>query len=117
MVSVYSLRRKEPRIKLTTQVTVTISDGDGLSESCDTTTIDVSPHGASVRLGAPLALDTVVRFAAKGYPFITRAVVRSIAHDRSSGEYCVGLEYLDGANPIVVWQKRSDRSVVCEPSV
>jgi hypothetical protein len=106
MASVYTVKRKEPRVKLNTPVAVTVSDRDGVGTSFETTTIDVSPHGASVRLAAPVAVGAIVRFAAKNYSFASRAVVRSITHDRGTGEYLVGLEYLDDVNPIVVWKKR-----------
>jgi len=118
MVSVYSIKRKEPRVKLRTRVTVTVSvsEADGISECFDTTTVDVSPHGASVSLEAPLPLGTVVHFAAQRYQFATRAAVRSITHDRTTGTYLVGIEYLDDVqNPIVVWQKSGPR-VTCKPS-
>jgi hypothetical protein len=118
MVSVYSSKRKEPRVKLSTRVTVTISvsEADGISECVDTTTVDVSPRGASVSLGVPLPLGTVVHFAAQRYQFATRAAVRSVVHDRSTGTYLVGLEYLDDVqNPIVVWQKAGSRET-CKPS-
>jgi hypothetical protein len=119
MVSVYTIKRKEPRVKLSTRVTVTVSvsEEDGISECFDTTTVDVSPRGASVSLDAPLVLGTVVHFAAQRYQFTTRAAVRSVTHDRSTGTYLVGLEYLDDVqNPIVVWQKTGPRAT-CKPSV
>jgi PilZ domain-containing protein len=118
MVSVYSSKRKEPRVKLSTRVrlTVSLSEADGISECFDTKTIDVSPRGASVSLDAPLALGTVVHFAAQRYQFATRAAVRSITHDRSTATYIVGLEYLDDVqNPIVVWQTSRSRAT-CKPS-
>ena len=117
MDSVYSLKRKEPRVKLVVRVTVTLPDGSGVGASFDTTTIDVSPHGASVCADAPIAPGTVVRFSAKRYPFATRALVRSVAHNQDADGYCVGLEYLDELNPIVGWPKRVEASTVRGPVV
>jgi hypothetical protein len=108
MVSVYTIKRKEPRVKLSTPVTVTVADENGIGTTYETSTIDVSPHGASVRLTAPLAIGAVVSFAARRYSFVTRAVVRSAVHDRASGVYSVGVEYLDKRNPIVVWGARGE---------
>lgn len=103
MVSVYTLKRKEPRVALVTHVTVTIPNENGAGTSVDTTTLDVSPHGASVRFEAPIALGSVVRFAAIRYRFATRALVRSVARNQDDGGYSIGLEYLDEVNPIVGW--------------
>jgi len=115
MVSVYSLRRKEPRVKLSTRVAVILT-AETTSVSVETTTIDVSPHGASIRLDEPLAIGSVVRFAALRYPFATRAVVRSMLPDRAAGGYVIGLEYLDETNPIVVWSRSGEHEVACEPT-
>jgi len=111
MVSVYSTKRKEPRVKIQTPVDVTITRADGSSTTVETTTIDVSPHGASVRLASPLPVGEVVRFAAKAYNYSTRAVVRSSGPDRAAGGYSVGLEYLDKKNPLIVWQKCGDLTI------
>ena len=116
MVSVYSLKRKEPRVKLSTRVTVMITTEGTSNVSVETTTVDVSPHGASVRLDEPLPIGSVVRFAAMRYAFSTRAVVRSVLPDRAAGGYLIGLEYLDETNPIVVWSCAGDREVACEPT-
>lgn len=105
MVSVYSTKRREPRVKLTAPVVVTVSGEDGSDAAFETTTLDVSPHGASVRLERPLSIGAIVRFAAKSYNFATRAVVRSAYLDRAAGGYSVGLEYLDRRNPLIVWQR------------
>jgi hypothetical protein len=115
MVSVYSVKRREPRVKLNTSVVVTVPGDGAAGPSFETTTIDVSPHGASVRLPEPLALGAVVRFAAKRYAFATRATVRSVAADRATGDYCVGLEYLDDVNPIVGWPTGAGRPAASEP--
>jgi hypothetical protein len=105
MVSIYSTKRKEPRVKLHTKVRVA-AEVDGRFVSVDTTTIDVSPNGASVHLETPFPLGTVVTFASTTYHFETRAVIRAVVPDRMQKGYTVGLEYLDKKNPIVVWQKK-----------
>ena len=106
MVSVYALKRKEPRVKLNTKVRITTLPNKGDGMSFETVTLDVSPHGASVHSDLALPLDSVVRFSAVRYVFETRAVVRSITPERASGGYLVGLEYLDDTtNPIVRWKK------------
>jgi hypothetical protein len=115
MVSVYSLRRKEPRVKLRTRVTVMITTEGTSGVSIETTTVDVSPHGASIHLDDPLPIGSVVRFAALRYAFATRAAVRSVVPDRAGG-YLIGLEYLDETNPIVVWSRAGDPEIVCEPT-
>ena len=116
MVSVYSLKRKEPRVKLSTRVTVTITvEGTG-GVAVETTTVDVSPNGASIRLDEPLTVGSVVRFSAQRYAFTTRAAVRSVLPDRAAGGYLIGLEYLDEKNPIVVWSRAGDPEVACEPT-
>ena len=107
MVSVYAIKRKEPRVKLNTRVRITASHQTGAPETFDTVTLDVSPHGASVRSERSLPLGSVVQFAATGYPFVTRAVVRSVVPDRATGGFTIGLEYADDrTNPIVVWSVR-----------
>ena len=105
MASIYSTKRKEPRVKLHTKVRVA-AEIDGRFVSVDTTTIDVSPNGASVHLDLPLPLGTVVTFASTTYHFETRAVIRAVIPDRVKDGYTVGLEYLDKKNPIIVWQKK-----------
>jgi len=105
MVSVYSVKRKEPRVKLRAPVELTISSEDGHCVSIHTHTIDVSPRGASVRLEESIAVGTVLRFTAMTYRFATRAVVRSVSIGREAGGYSLGLEYLDHANPLVVWER------------
>src|SRR5262249_36294880 len=115
MASVYTIKRKEPRVTLNTRVVITVTDEDGVGTNFETNTIDVSPHGAAVRLASPLRVGDVVRFAAQKYPFVTRATVRSVVHDRESGQYSVGLEYLDNINPIVVWRKRGSIPTTWEP--
>lgn len=115
MVSVYSIKRKEPRVKIRAAVTL-VHESGGRTTTFETTTIDVSPRGASVALNAPLAIGAIVRFTAKTYAFSTRAVVRSVGHDRVDGEYSVGLEYLDHANPLVVWERCARDQPVGDPS-
>src|SRR3954447_14976140 len=105
MLSIYSTKRKEPRVKLHTKVRVA-TERDGRLVSVETTTIDVSPNGASVHFDEPLAPGTVVTFASTTYHFETRAVVRAVIPDRSRDGYMIGLEYLDKKNPIIVWQKK-----------
>lgn len=105
MASVYSIKRKEPRVKLRAPVELTITSEDGHCASVETHTIDVSPRGASVWLDHSIAIGTIVRFTAKTYRFATRAVVRSVGMDREAGGYSIGVEYLDHANPLVVWER------------
>jgi hypothetical protein len=115
MVSVYALKRKEPRVKLNTKVRITTIAEHGEGTSFETVTLDVSPHGASVHAEIALPLDSLVRFAATRYVFETRAVVRSVVPERSSGGYIIGLEYLDDStNPIVVWKKASTPEPACK---
>ena len=114
MDSIYTLKRKEPRVKLCTRVAVTISDGGGLTTSVETRTVDVSRNGASVRIDAPVSVGAVVRVAAIGYAFATRAVVRSVVPDRAEGGYLVGIEYLDEKNPIVGGPRVSEPAAACK---
>ena len=114
MVSVYTLKRKEPRVKLCTRVAVTIATGDD-DVSFETTTVDVSSHGASVRLETKLEVGAVVTFTAIKYTYSTRAAVRSVVPDRTAGGYLIGLEYLDGRNPIVGSPRAGEREAACEP--
>ena len=85
MVSVYALKRKEPRVKLNTKVRITTLPEKGEGMSFETTTLDVSPRGAAVHAEVALPLDSVVRFSAVRYVFETRAVVRSVVPERTSG--------------------------------
>lgn len=104
MLDVYNNKRREPRVKIHTRVIVAGCDCNGEDFRAETTTVDVSPHGASVCLEQNLVRGSVVEFATQGYSFRTRAVVRAIEADRSSGTHLVGLEYLDDAvNPVVIW--------------
>ena len=116
MVSVYSLKRKEPRVMLATRVAVTISAEGGGAVTVETRTVDVSRNGASIRLDRPLPIGSVVRFAAIGYAFTTRATVRSVVPDRAEGGYLIGLEYLDEKNPIVGGSRAREPEVACEPT-
>jgi len=111
MLDVYQNKRREPRVKIHTRVTVSGEDKAGNRFSIDTITVDVSPHGASVCLEQALERGTVVEFATQSYTFRTRAVVRTVDADRSSGTHVVGLEYLDDhVNPVVIWRSPgSDR--------
>lgn len=113
MVSVYTLKRKEPRVKLNTRVQVAFTGEGHTNLAFETITIDVSPHGACVHLDVPLQLGSVVHFSAKRYAFATRAAVRSVIPDRAGG-YVVGLEYLDRMNPIVTWHRAADSSSTVE---
>ena len=92
MVSVYALKRKEPRVKLDTKVQITTLPEKSEGVTFETVTLDVSPHGASVHSEVALPLGSIVRFAAIRYVFETRAVVRSITPERTSGGYIVGLK-------------------------
>lgn len=116
MENIYAVKRKEPRVKLHTQVRITTLSQTGPPQTYETVTLDVSPHGASVRIERALPLGSVVQFAAVGYKFETRAVVRSVVPDRLAGDYLIGLEYADDrTNPIVGWSaKRASREAACE---
>lgn len=104
MLDVYNNKRREPRVKIHTRVIVAGSDSNGDDFRAETTTVDVSPHGASVCLDQSLVRGSVVEFATQGYAFHTRAVVRIIEADPLTGSFVVGLEYLDDAvNPVVIW--------------
>ena len=104
MIDVYKNKRQEPRVKIPTHVIVSGSDADGEPFRCETVTVDVSPHGASLALELPLRRGAIIDFAARDYSFHTRAVVRSIDSDRATGATIVGIEYLDDrCNPIVIW--------------
>lgn len=111
MLDVYNNKRREPRVKIHTRVIVAGCDANGDDFRAETTTVDVSPHGASVCLEQNLVRGSVVEFATQGYSFRTRAVVRAIDRDHESGSHLVGLEYLDDAvNPVVIWgQGQNDR--------
>jgi len=104
MLSAYAIKRREPRVALRTRISLTLSALNKSLTVLETTTTDVSPHGASVNLPTRLEPGTVVGFEAKSYAFVTRAVVRSVAPDPFDGGYSIGLEYLDqSTNPLVVW--------------
>ena len=108
MFDVYQNKRHEPRVKLHTHVIVSGCDANGEKFLCDTVTVDVSPHGASLALDHPMRCGDVVEFVARDYMFHTRAVVRSVDQDRTTGTTIVGVEYLDAArNPIVIWNPPS----------
>jgi hypothetical protein len=112
MFDIFKNKRREPRVKLHTHVTVSGSDANGEIFSYDTITVDVSPHGASIALETPIRCGTIVDFMTRGYEFRTRAVVRSVEPDRKTSLLIVGVEYLDEAtNPIVIWAKPSRRRV------
>ena len=114
MNNIQSLKRKEPRVKLCTRVAVTVTTGDACA-SFETTTVDVSPHGAAIRFETTLPVGSVIRFAALKYPYSTRAAVRSVTPDRGAGGYLIGLECLDGPNPIVVTPRAGRPEAACEP--
>lgn len=115
MDSIYAIKRKEPRVKLSTRVQITTYPKAGEKVSFETVTIDISPRGASIRSTVSLPVDSIITFAAVRYVFETRAAVRSIVPDRVDGGFIVGVEYLDNVtNPIVVWKKPSSAPVSCE---
>lgn|SRR5262245_33515136 len=106
MLDVFTLKRREPRVKLHTHVIVTGRDANGDVFSAETVTIDVSPRGAALRLQSRVTMGTVLNFATRDYKFSTRAVVRSIENDRENGGSLVGVEYLDESrNPLVIWPR------------
>jgi hypothetical protein len=110
MYDVFKGKRREPRVRLNTAVTVTGLHANGEAFSYDTITVDVSPGGAAVRIAGSIACGTIVDFATRGYAFRTRAVVRSVEIDQVTGTSVVGVEYLDEArNPIVIWSPPSSR--------
>lgn len=106
MIDVFKAKRREPRVRLNTRVVVTGRDARGEVFSAETTTIDVSPRGAALRLTTPLHLGEIVSFSTRDYAFSTRAVVRSVEIDRADGGALIGLEYLDESrNPVVIWSR------------
>lgn len=111
MFDVFQNKRREPRVKIHTHVTVSGHDANGVMFTCETVTVDVSPHGAALAINHPVRCGTILDFATRNYSFRTRAVVRSVEHDRASGGVIVGLEYLDDlTNPVVIWSRpESDR--------
>ena len=110
MFDVYKNKRREPRVKLNTHVTVSGRDANGDPFAYDTVTVDVSPHGASFMIENPMRCGTIVDFITRDYTFRSRAVVRSVDCDRSTGNVIVGVEYLDEAtNPLVIWAPPSAR--------
>ena len=112
MLDVYSNKRREPRVKLHTHVTVSGCDANGDLFTYDTITVDVSPHGAAFAIESPMRFGTILDFATRDYTFRTRAIVRSIDRDRATGNAIVGVEYLDEAtNPVVIWAPPAARQV------
>ena len=112
MLDVYKNKRREPRVKLHTHVTVSGCDANGDLFTCETVTVDVSPHGASFVIESPMRSGAIVDFSTRDYRFQTRAVVRSVDRDRATGNVIVGVEYLDEAkNPVVIWTTPSARPV------
>jgi hypothetical protein len=112
MLDVYRNKRREPRVKLHTHVTVSGCDANGDLFACDTVTVDVSPHGASFVIENPMRCGAVVDFSTRNYKFQTRAVVRSVDRDRATGHVIVGVEYLDEAkNPVVIWTMPEAKAV------
>jgi hypothetical protein len=106
MFDVYQNKRREPRVRLHTRVTLSGRDTNGEKFLCETVTVDVSPHGASLAVDHPLSQGEIVDFATRDYSFHTRAVVRSVERDRTTGTTVVGVEYLDDArNPVVIWKQ------------
>jgi PilZ domain-containing protein len=111
MFDVYSNKRREPRVKLHTHVTVSGCDANGDMFTCDTVTVDVSPHGASFMIESPMRCGSIVDFSTRNYQFRTRAVVRAVDRDRATGNVIVGVEYLDEAkNPVVIWDTPAART-------
>jgi hypothetical protein len=103
-MNVYSIRRREPRVKLTTKALIIDDSVEGSSREIECVTIDLSPHGASVFTEEELPIGTVIHFRGIGYSFDARARIRSVAKDRASGKNILGLEYLDNStNPLVIW--------------
>ena len=106
MFDMYKNKRREPRVKLHTHVTISGRDANGERFHCETVTVDVSPHGASLAIDYPVGQGEVVDFATRDYSFHTRAVVRSVERDRITGSTVVGVEFLDDArNPLVIWER------------
>lgn len=103
-MNVYSIKRREPRIRIRTGVVISGKDARGEVFTDECFTIDVSPHGASFTIERQLTHGTIVDFTAKNYAFKARAVVCGVSRDEAEGTWIYGVEYLDGArNPIVVW--------------
>ena len=112
MFDIYRNKRREPRVKLHTHVTVSGCDANGDLFTFDTVTVDVSPHGASFTMEDPMRCGSIIEFVTRDYTFRTRAVVRSVDRDRATGNVIVGVEYLDEAkNPVVIWTTPSARPV------
>lgn len=104
MLNLYSAKRREPRVRLRTRISLSGTDTGGDPFSVESVTIDVSPHGASVLLERDVAIGAQMEFQALKYAFATRAIVRSVYRDRFSGSMAVGLEFLgDTQNPLVIW--------------
>jgi hypothetical protein len=97
-------RRREPRVRIRTYVTVSGCSANGDLFTAHTKTLDVSPHGASVTLGVPMRVGATVDFRNDDGGFSTRAAVRCVKRDPTTGLSAVGLEYLgEATNPIVPW--------------
>lgn len=112
MYDVFKNKRREPRVKLHTRVTVSGSDANGARFTCDTVTVDVSPHGAAVAVEGSMRRGAVVDFRTRDYEFHTRAVIRTVDVDRESGRSIIGIEYLDEVtNPVIIWMHPSTQGV------
>lgn len=112
MFNVFLAKRREPRVKLNTHVTVSGRDAYGETFSCETVTMDVSPHGASLTIDRTVRCGTVVDFRTRDYEFRSRAIVRTVDMNRETGASTVGIEYLDEAtNPVVIWSLPTVSSV------
>ena len=103
-------RRREPRVRIRTAVTVSGCSANGDLFTAHTKTLDVSPHGASVALGVPMRVGTTVDFRNDDGSFATRAAVRCLKRDPATGLSVVGLEYLgEETNPVVPWASAAGR--------
>lgn len=112
MYDLFKRKRREPRVKLNTSITVSGKDANGQAFSCDTATADVSPHGASFTLDVPIRCGAIVEFRTRNYNFNVRAVVRTVEVDVVAGCSVVGVEYLDEAtNPVVIWGVRTPETI------
>jgi hypothetical protein len=104
-------RRREPRVRIRTAVTISGCSANGDLFTAHTKTLDVSPHGASVALGVPMRVGTTVDFRNDDGNFATRAAVRCLKRDPVTGLSVVGLEYLgDKPNPVVTCAASATRS-------
>jgi hypothetical protein len=104
-MNIFSAKRREPRVRLKTRVQIAGRTPENEAFCYETLTLDVSPHGASVLVEAPLPIGTEVTFSAVRYAFHARAVVRSVSLDQETGGCVLGLQYPDHErNPLVIWQ-------------